>query len=108
MYANTIMKGTTYWIPQNLKNKLAKKSNGICYYCNTKAKKAIINRRGVLQFFSEDGSVFHIDHVIPIHNGGSHEEGNLVMACAKCNLSKRKMKMANDPDVIRIIKSINV
>ncbi len=30
----------------------------------------------------------HIDHVLPLSRGGSHSIGNLVGACAQCNLSK--------------------
>jgi 5-methylcytosine-specific restriction endonuclease McrA len=29
-----------------------------------------------------------IDHIVPISRGGSHSIGNLIPACAKCNLSK--------------------
>ena len=30
----------------------------------------------------------HIDHIIPLSRGGLHEDGNLQLLCAKCNLSK--------------------
>lgn len=30
----------------------------------------------------------HIDHVIPVSRGGTNDEGNLVAACASCNLTK--------------------
>ena len=30
----------------------------------------------------------HIDHVIPLTRGGRHSIGNLVAACARCNISK--------------------
>jgi 5-methylcytosine-specific restriction endonuclease McrA len=30
----------------------------------------------------------HLDHVIPISRGGRHSLGNLVPACAYCNLQK--------------------
>lgn len=30
----------------------------------------------------------HLDHVVPLSRGGEHRIGNLVGACAKCNLSK--------------------
>lgn len=31
----------------------------------------------------------HMDHVMPISRGGRHSIGNLVPACAKCNISKK-------------------
>lgn len=34
---------------------------------------------------------FHVDHFYPISKGGSNSPSNLVIACAKCNLSKRNM-----------------
>jgi 5-methylcytosine-specific restriction endonuclease McrA len=30
----------------------------------------------------------HIDHIIPVSRGGTHSVGNLVGACAACNMSK--------------------
>lgn len=36
-----------------------------------------------------DGHVkLHIDHIVPISKGGSNEDDNLRIICAKCNLSK--------------------
>jgi 5-methylcytosine-specific restriction endonuclease McrA len=32
----------------------------------------------------------HLDHVVPLYRGGTHSIGNLVAACATCNLSKGK------------------
>ena len=43
-----------------------------CYWCNTPLK----------------DKVSHVDHYIPLSKGGEHTISNLVMACAKCNLSK--------------------
>lgn len=30
----------------------------------------------------------HLDHITPLFKGGMHEDGNLQLLCAKCNLSK--------------------
>lgn len=35
-----------------------------------------------------DGKPWHIDHDLPVTRGGSNDEGNLVLACAACNLRK--------------------
>lgn len=35
-----------------------------------------------------DAKAEHIDHVVPVAKGGTNDIGNLVPACAKCNLSK--------------------
>jgi hypothetical protein len=31
---------------------------------------------------------FHLDHVVPVYNGGTNDVNNLVVACTKCNASK--------------------
>lgn len=43
---------------------------GCCAYCGVRPEK------------------LHIDHVVPIARGGRHSIGNLLPACADCNLSK--------------------
>lgn len=43
----------------------------VCYWCGSKCAKG-----------------FHVDHYVPLCKGGKHEIGNLVIACAPCNLRK--------------------
>lgn len=40
-------------------------------------------------------TTFHIDHLIPLKQGGSNWPDNLVMACVPCNTS-RKAKMPDE------------
>lgn len=35
-----------------------------------------------------NGVIITIDHVVPVHFGGSHEASNLVTACSLCNWMK--------------------
>lgn len=35
-----------------------------------------------------EGGVLHVDHVVPYAAGGTTTEGNLITACAECNLGK--------------------
>ncbi len=37
---------------------------------------------------SDDGAVLHVDHMIPLCNGGSNDPSNLKTACADCNHGK--------------------
>ncbi len=34
------------------------------------------------------GNDYHVDHIIPIINGGENTKDNIVIACPRCNLSK--------------------
>jgi len=49
----------------------------VCYWCNISLKNVKV----------------HIDHYVPLSKGGEHTISNLVVTCAKCNLSKS----AKDP-----------
>jgi hypothetical protein len=69
-----------------------------------KAIKAKVSTRGILQFFGEDGRVFHLDHIRPASAGGKATVKNMVLSCATCNMSKRRAKTANDPSVISLLK----
>ena len=48
----------------------------------------ILSANGGTCFYCSDRASEHLDHVVPISRGGSHSYGNLVGACAPCNLSK--------------------
>ena len=51
--------------------KLVMLQKGKCYWCHGPYGK------------------FHVDHVWPLSKGGAHNDGNIVLSCVKCNLSKR-------------------
>jgi hypothetical protein len=54
-----------------------------CQYCGAKAPDVIL----------------HIDHVIPVAQGGKNETGNLVTACFDCNMGKRDKMVRHVPAV---------
>lgn len=58
--------------PSGLRERLKKEQGGLCIYC-----------RGKFQL-----NPSHIDHVIPVNQGGSNERENLQLLCAPCNLRK--------------------
>jgi 5-methylcytosine-specific restriction endonuclease McrA len=61
-------------IPAQLRFKVLQRDGFRCQYCGRGAR--------------EDGVVLHADHVIPVVAGGETNEGNLMTACASCNLGK--------------------
>lgn|SRR5690625_1175834 len=48
--------------------------DGECIYC------------GISE--DETGTPHHVDHYIPVSEGGRHHKSNLVLSCASCNASK--------------------
>lgn len=42
--------------------------------------------------------VMHVDHVIPLSAGGSHDIDNLIAACEACNLGKGPIKLTETVD----------
>ena len=61
-------------IPAQLRFKVLQRDGFRCQYCGRTAR--------------EDGVVLHADHVVPVVAGGETNEGNLLTACAACNLGK--------------------
>ena len=39
--------------------------------------------------------VLHLDHVIPVADGGSNKEGNLITSCMECNLGKADVPLGS-------------
>jgi len=62
------------YIPASVRRNVKARDGVRCVYCN---------RRGRM----------HLDHVIPLIEGGKSAEGNLVVACARCNLRKGTMDL---------------
>lgn len=63
-------------------HRLLVRFGGLCGYCQTRRHE-------------------HWDHVIPLSRGGRHAIGNLLPSCAKCNLTKRAMFLAEWRRVVR-------
>ena len=56
----------------------------------TSVRRAVLARDGQrCVYCGSEGGPFHLDHVIPWSRGGGHDAGNLAVACAPCNFSKR-------------------
>lgn len=70
----------SYYVPSNFWEKRAKEFNKCCAYCRSPLK---IGQKGEI----------HLDHFIPLSEGGSNVEGNFLVTCATCN----KSKGASDP-----------
>lgn len=57
-------------IPKSLREEVFKRDGNKCRYCNS------------------ENSKFHIDHIIPVCQGGDTSLENLVLACSSCNVRK--------------------
>lgn len=53
----------------------------------------LVNRFGGVCAYCGDRPVEHRDHVVPVSRGGSNYIGNILPACAKCNLSKGRLTL---------------
>lgn len=80
-------KGKRPKISKPKRKRIFKKCNGKCAYCDK-----------WLTLGTVDACV---DHVIPIAKGGNNEDENLVMACRRCNSSKKDKLLSEWAGVIR-------
>jgi hypothetical protein len=60
-------------IPAQMRFRVLTRDNFRCRYCGRTR---------------DDGAILHLDHVIPVSNGGETSEANLLTACDRCNLGK--------------------
>lgn len=68
-----------------------------------------ISKRTRFEIFKRDGfvcqycgahppaSVLHVDHIVPVAEGGGNDEDNLVTACDGCNLGKAAVPLSSVP-----------
>lgn len=67
-------------IPKKTRFEVFKRDEFTCQYCGAKAPDAIL----------------HIDHIVPVAEGGTNDILNLVTACRDCNLGKGKRMLDDD------------
>jgi 5-methylcytosine-specific restriction endonuclease McrA len=70
-------------VPARLRRLVIQRAGGRCEYCG----------------LSQEGqeATFHIDHVIPVADGGETVTENLALACVSCSLRKAARQTAVDP-----------
>lgn len=73
------------------------------------AKRKAISKRVRFEIFKRDGFIcqycgahppaviLHVDHIIPVVEGGGNEDTNLVTACDGCNLGKAAVSLDSIP-----------
>ncbi|MFZ2540170.1 MAG: HNH endonuclease [Gallionella sp.] len=68
-------------IPRPIRALIYKRDNHTCVYCGRKEA----------EFYppeTKDAGILHIDHVIPLSQGGSDDHKNLATSCSICNMFK--------------------
>lgn len=70
-------------IPAFLRRLVKRRANGRCEYCR-------LSQAG-------QEATFHIDHIIPLTDGGATIADNLALACVSCSLRKGARRNAVDP-----------
>ena len=71
-------------IPRRMRRSIAERDRGHCRYCH------------LIQF--GQGSLFHVNHVVPRSKGGETALDNLVLQCPHCSLHKSNTTDAVDPE----------
>lgn len=71
-------------IPAHIKRAVVARDGMLCRWCGCAVVRSATHRPDRL----------HFDHVKPYGAGGEHEVGNIVVACARCNLSRRKPRVS--------------
>jgi 5-methylcytosine-specific restriction endonuclease McrA len=68
-------------IPNQVRKSVIARDGGCCAYCGKEG--------GVIgQMETKADGYIHLDHVIPLSQGGANDETNLVASCRKCNMKK--------------------
>ena len=71
------------YISPAIRQYIAKRDKYRCSYCQTQVDVV--------------GNLLELDHIIPLHAGGTSDEDNLCLACSSCNQSKGSKTSATDP-----------
>lgn len=75
------------YIPVDLKCKIIERDNYSCSICGKEIVSGDIPARRLVKMGT---GLFHIDHIVPVIQGGRATEENLRLTCPKCNQSRKK------------------
>ena len=70
---------------------LRKRDGDFCFYCNTSLE--FDGWDSTYTTATVNDSCATLEHIVPISKGGSHSWGNVVLACWKCNRTKRNYEV---------------
>lgn len=77
------------------------------------AKRKPISKKARFEIFKRDGfvcqycgahppeTVLHVDHIIPVAEGGDNDQDNLITSCEACNLGKGARSLADIPKSLK-------
>lgn len=68
-----------------LRFEIFKRDGFVCQYCGA----------------HPPGAILHVDHVVPVKDGGDNEETNLVTACSVCNGGKAAVSLSVVPVALK-------
>ena len=66
--------------PKGLREQLYREQNGLCMYCRARLSNSA--------HIDVTRPITHIDHIIPVNQGGTNNRENLQLLCPACNLRK--------------------
>lgn len=72
-------------VSKRLRFEVFKRDGFECQYCGAHPPKAIL----------------HVDHIVPVAEGGGNEIDNLVYSCADCNLGKSAISLSSVPQSLK-------
>jgi 5-methylcytosine-specific restriction endonuclease McrA len=75
------------------RRRAAKRANGTYRVTSADVERLLHRFDHRCAYCGARGQTLHIDHVVPICRGGAHTIGNLLPACAKCNLRKGRLTL---------------
>lgn len=70
-------------IPASVQREVRRRARHLCEYCHTAEQWQYVP--------------FTVDHIVPLHRGGSDTADNLALACFHCNRRKSDREMGIDP-----------
>lgn len=73
--------------------RIFERGGGRCHWCKTE-----LVWESPPGMEGEVPNLFHVDHVIPVCDGGTNDEANLVSACASCNHARARIDWVNPSD----------